>query len=500
MPSKDYSDRYEVVIGLEVHTQLATSSKMFCRCAVDVDAQPNSKVCPICLGLPGVLPQTNDAAVRLGIRAAIALGCTVNLESRWARKHYFSPDLPKGYQITQYEYPLAEQGLLELPGTRKKVRIRRIHLEEDAGKLTHSARETLVDFNRCGVPLAEIVSEPDITSAEEADAYLKELRLVLRTLGVSDAEMERGHFRCEPNISVRPRGQAELGVRSEIKNLNSFKAVREGIERAIRDQIEWLEAGSEIVQTTYLWEEKARELRPMRVKETAADYRYFPEPDLPPLIVEEKEVEYTKREISRAMPDYLLKPVSEVSVSASVQITTFEEIREGMLRKGLKPQDVELLLAEPEWGRYFSSLLNEGVEVQEASTWLLNEARGILAERKENLGEFRVPPPEMALLIKMLREGKLTRPAAKELLEAMAASGKGAEVLVKEMDLGAVSDAGLLQKIVRKVVEENPEPVQKYRNGKQGVIGFLLGQCMAELKGKADPNAVRETIEKFLKK
>lgn len=498
MPSKDYSDRYEVVIGLEVHAQLATRSKMFCRCVVDADARPNTRICPVCLGLPGVLPQTNDAAVRLGIRAAAALDCKVNLESRWARKHYFSPDLPKGYQITQYDCPLAEHGLLELPGMDKKVRIRRLHLEEDAGKLIHSSRETLVDFNRCGVPLAEIVSEPDITSAAEADAYLKELRLILRTLGVSDAEMERGHFRCEPNISVRPKGQAELGVRSEIKNLNSFKAVREGIERAIRDQIAWLEASKEIVQTTYLWDEKARELRPMRAKETAADYRYFPEPDLPPLIVEEKEIEDTKREISQAMPDYLLKPVGEVSVSASVQITTFEEIRKGMLKKGLKPQDVELLLAEPEWGRYFSNLLNEGVEVQDASTWLLNEARGLLAERKETLDEFKVPAAEMASLIRLFREGKLTRPAAKELLASMAASGKSAEVLAKEMDLGAVSDAGLLEDVARAVIAENPEPVDKYRNGKQGVIGFLVGQCMAKLGGKADPNAVRETLEKLL--
>ncbi len=321
MQSKDY----EIIIGLEVHAQLATSSKMFCRCEVDVDAAPNTKVCPICLGLPGILPQTNDQAIKLGIRAALALGCKINLESRWARKHYFSPDLPKGYQITQYERPLATGGALELPGMDKKVRIRRLHLEEDAGKLIHSSRETLVDFNRCGVPLAEIVTEPDISSVEEADVYLKELRLILRTLGVSEAEMERGHFRCEPNISVRPRGQEKLGVRSEIKNLNSFKAVREGIQRAVKDQIEWLEQGEKIVQTTYLWDEKNRELKPMRAKETAADYRYFPEPDLPPLILAGSEI----AEIKSTLPD--LPAVK----------------RKKLIEAGLSEQDAEVLVA---WG------------------------------------------------------------------------------------------------------------------------------------------------------
>lgn len=470
------TDRYEVVIGIEVHTQLATSSKMFCRCEVDVDAAPNTRVCPICLGLPGILPQTNDEAIRLGIKAALALGCKVNLESRWARKHYFSPDLPKGYQITQYQYPLAEHGELELPGLGKKVRIRRVHLEEDAGKLTHSLKETLVDFNRCGVPLAEIVSEPDIRSAKEADAYLKELRLVLRTLGVSDAEMERGHFRCEPNISVRPAGQEKLGVRSEIKNLNSFKAVREGIERAAADQIVWLEAGKDIVQTTYLWDEKTRELRPMRVKETAADYRYFPEPDLPPLIVMAAEIE----EIERCVPEL---PAAKRKRLADV---------------GLSGQDVELLVDEPEWEKYFHGLLDKGVEVKEASTWLLNEARGVTAERKESLADFKVCVEEMASLIVLLREGKLTRPAAKELFAAMADSGKGTKELMAEMDLGAVADEGILVEVARKVIDANPDVCERFRNGKQGVIGFLVGQCMSQLRGKADPNACRQALEKLL--
>jgi aspartyl-tRNA(Asn)/glutamyl-tRNA(Gln) amidotransferase subunit B len=478
MPSNksNHDTSYEVVIGIEVHTQLATKSKMFCRCAVDADAEPNTKVCPICLGLPGVLPQTNDAAIALGIKAALALGCEVNLESRWARKHYFSPDLPKGYQITQYDYPLAEHGELELPGLEKKVRIRRVHLEEDAGKLTHSSKETLVDFNRCGVPLAEIVSEPDIRSVEEADAYLKELRLILRALGVSGAEMERGHFRCEPNISVRPKGQKELGVRSEIKNLNSFKAVREGIERAMADQIAWLEEGREIVQTTYLWDEKARELRPMRAKETSADYRYFPEPDLPPLILEQSEID----DIKASLPEL---PAAK---------------RKRLIQTGLKEQDAEILSAEPAWEAYFQGLLDAGADVKEASTWLLNEARGVMAERKETLSQFKVPVKEMTTLIGLLRDGKLTRPAAKELLAAMAGQGKGARELMEEMDLGAVSDEGLLQEAAKKVVDENPDVCDKYRKGKTGVIGFLVGQCMSQMRGKADPNAVRRTLEKLL--
>jgi len=461
---------------MEVHAQLATSSKMFCRCEVDVDAAPNTKVCPICLGLPGILPQTNDQAIKLGIRAALALGCKINLESRWARKHYFSPDLPKGYQITQYERPLATGGALELPGMDKKVRIRRLHLEEDAGKLVHSSRETLVDFNRCGVPLAEIVSEPDIRSVEEADVYLKELRLILRTLGVSEAEMERGHFRCEPNISVRPRGQKKLGVRSEIKNLNSFKAVREGIQRAVKDQIEWLEAGKEIVQTTYLWDEKLRELKPMRAKETAADYRYFPEPDLPPLILAGSEI----AEIKSTLPD--LPAVK----------------RERLIETGLSEQDAAVLVAEPEWEEYFKGLLEAGASVKEASTWLLNEARGIMAERKETLADFKVPVKELASLIKLLRDGKLTRPAAKDLLAAMADKGRGAAELMEELDLGSVSDEGLLEEVARKVIEENPDVVDRYHKGKTGVLGFLVGQCMKKLRGKADPNAVREILLKSL--
>lgn len=490
------SKNYEIIIGIEVHVQLATSSKMFCRCAVDVDAAPNTKICPICLGLPGVLPQTNDAAIKLGIKAALALGCKVNLESRWARKHYFSPDLPKGYQITQYQYPLAEHGELELPGFDKKVRIRRVHLEEDAGKLTHSARETLVDFNRCGVPLAEIVSEPDIRSAAEADAYLKELRLVLRALGVSDAEMERGHFRCEPNISVRPKGEKELGVRSEIKNLNSFKAVREGIERAVADQIQWLEQGKEIVQTTYLWDEKARELKPMRAKETAADYRYFPEPDLPPLILEQSEID----EIKKTFVTYPVHPSDSTTVHGSGRFVLPAEKRREWLDKGLSQQDTELLVAEPEWENYFRGLLREGVSVKEASTWLLNEARGIITERKESLARFKVPVEEMSALISLLREGKLTRPAAKELLAAMADKGKGAKELMEELDLGGVFDENLLEETASKVICENPDACERYRKGKTGVLGFLVGQCMAKLRGKADPNAVRETLLKLLHK
>ncbi len=496
MPSSksEHDTSYEVVIGIEVHTQLATRSKMFCRCAVDTDAEPNTRVCPICLGLPGVLPQTNDAAITLGIKAALALGCEVNLESRWARKHYFSPDLPKGYQITQYDYPLAEHGELELPGLGKKIRIRRVHLEEDAGKLTHGSKETLVDFNRCGVPLAEIVSEPDIRSVEEADAYLKELRLILKALGVSDAEMERGHFRCEPNISVRPVGQKELGVRSEIKNLNSFKAVREGIERAMADQIAWLEQGREIVQTTYLWDEKARELRPMRVKETSADYRYFPEPDLPPLIVKETEIEEIKKGFTRASVT-----VSQgTTVTGSHRFILPAEKRKEWLDKGLKKQYVEILVTEPEWERYFMQLLNKEVSIKEASTWLLNEARGVMAERKETLSQFKVPVKEMTTLIGLLRDGKLTRPGAKELLAAMAGQGKGARELMEEMDLGAVSDEGLLQEAAKKVLAQNPDVCQKYRKGKTGVIGFLVGQCMSQMRGKADPNAVRRTLEKLL--
>jgi len=474
MQSKDY----EIIIGLEVHAQLATRSKMFCRCEVDVDAAPNTKVCPICLGLPGILPQTNDQAIKLGIRAALALGCKINLESRWARKHYFSPDLPKGYQITQYERPLATGGALELPGMNSNVRIRRLHLEEDAGKLIHSSRETLVDFNRCGVPLAEIVTEPDISSVKEADTYLKELRLVLRSLGVSDAEMERGHFRCEPNISVRPRGQEKLGVRSEIKNLNSFKAVREGIQRAVKDQIEWLEAGKEIVQTTYLWDEKLRELKPMRAKETAADYRYFPEPDLPPLILEEAEID----NIKSTLP--LLPAVK----------------RKKLIEAGLSEQDAEVLVAEPEWEDYFQKLLDASASIKEASTWLLNEARGIMAERKETLADFKVPVKELASLIKLLRDGKLTRPAAKDLLAAMADKGRGAAELMEELDLGSVSDEGLLEETARNVIEENPDVVERYHKGKTNVIGFLVGQCMKKLRGKADPNAVREILLKSLQK
>ncbi len=467
---------YEVVIGMEVHVQLATRSKMFCRCEIDVDATPNTKVCPVCLGLPGVLPQTNAEAIRLGLTAALALGCAVNHKSRWARKHYFSPDLPKGYQISQYHYPLAERGTVKLPGLEKSIRIRRLHLEEDAGKLIHSARETLVDFNRCGVPLAEIVTEPDIRSVEEADVYLRELRLVLRAIGASDAEMERGHFRCEPNISVRPKGQKELGVRSEIKNLNSFKAVRDGIERAIQDQIERLEAGKEIVQTTYLWDEKRRELKPMRAKESAADYRYFPEPDLPPLILDEAEV----NQIRSTLPEL---PASR---------------RQSLLASGLSEQDAEVLVAESNWEKYFKELLDKGVSTKEASTWLLNEARGIMAERKQSLEDFKVSPDQMAALIMFLREGRLTRPSAKELFEKMAASGRNAEDLMKEMDLSAVSDTNVLDDAVKKVITANPDPVTRYRQGKVEILGFLVGQCMKELRGKADPNQLKEALLRVL--
>lgn len=480
MPSKksetDVLNKYEVVIGMEVHVQLATQTKMFCRCQVDVDSLPNTKVCPICLGLPGVLPQTNTEAIKLGIKAALALGCKINTDSRWARKHYFSPDLPKGYQITQYEYPLAEKGSLALPGMKKSIRIRRIHLEEDAGKLLHSQEETLVDFNRCGVPLAEIVTEPEIASAEEADGYLKELRLVLRTIGVTDGEMERGHFRCEPNISVRRKGSEELGVRSEIKNLNSFKAVREGIECALQDQIVRLEKGEKITQTTYLWDEKNRKLKPMRYKETAADYRYFPEPDLPELVLDLKEIENIQLHIPQ-LP--------------SVK-------RSGYLGSGLSLQDAEILIEEPSWEKYFNDLIENGASFKEASTWLLNEARGIISERKETLSEFKVDASEMSSLIAFLRNGSLSRPAAKELLAKMAETGERVEYLIQKMEIKVVSDEAVLMDAAKQTILENPEPVERYRSGKEGVIGFLLGQCMKKLKGKADPVKVKETLLKYL--
>ncbi len=496
--------QYEPVIGLEVHVEMQTQSKMFCACPVvdSVSAEPNTVVCPICAGHPGTLPVVNEQAVDFALRVGMALECTIHPISVFARKNYFYPDNPKGYQISQYEQPLAESGQITIQTSQgtKVIRIRRVHLEEDPAKLTHVAAEartdsaadkrmtatnasvepgySLVDLNRAGVPLLEIVTEPDFHSAEEVRAYAEMLRALVRYLGVNSGNLEKGVLRIEPNISVRPVGQSELGTKVEIKNLNSFRALERGVAYEIKRQIAILEAGGQVAQETVGWNEAAQATFSQRSKEDAHDYRYFPEPDLPPLVV------------SKAWMDSVRERLPELPGQV---------YRRFIDDYGLSPTEAWGLAAEKATAEFFESVLKAGSSgVRTVYAWVTGELSALLNASGTGFEFQSIHPKELAALLGMIADGKINQQTGKAVLAEMFASGKTATAIVAEKGLAQVSDADLLSKLVAETLDENPGEVASYRAGKLTVANWLFGQVMRKAGGRANPQVVRAELERQL--
>jgi aspartyl-tRNA(Asn)/glutamyl-tRNA(Gln) amidotransferase subunit B len=470
---------WEAVIGLEIHVQMKTATKMFCSCKVEFGAEPNSNVCPVCLGMPGALPVINKKAVEYGIRAGLALNCKIHNLSVFARKHYFYPDLPKGYQISQYELPLATDGYLDIEledGTSKRVRIRRLHLEEDAGKNIHEGKKTYVDLNRAGTPLMEIVTEPDINSPEEARIFLETLRNVMRYIGVSDADMEKGQLRCDINVSIRPKGSKELGTRVEIKNVNSIRFVQKALEYEIERQIKVKERGGQIVQETRTFDPSTGKTYTMRSKEEAEDYRYFPDPDLLPLKVSD---EWINR-VRESMPEL---PHQRL---------------ERYINLGLDKNVAKALVDHKEYGDYFEEVLKLYEDPKAVANWVLNDLLGNLRDLEIPWEENPVTPQRLAELLKLIKDGTISVKIAKGLLKEMLQTGKSAKQLVEEKGLKQITDEGAIKQIVEEVLKENPDAVEKYKNGQTKVIGFLVGQVMRKTKGKANPQLVNKILRELL--
>jgi len=478
---------YETIIGLEVHVQLKTKSKLFCGCSTEFGALPNTHACPVCTGMPGILPVLNKKAVEYGIKSALALNCEVASCSIFARKNYFYPDLPKNYQISQYEEPLAKNGYLEI-GTnsgRRKVGITRINLEEDAGKLLHDigSREidgSLVDFNRCGVPLLEIVSSPEINNHEEAYSYLTTLKSVLKYLEVSDCDMEKGSLRCDANVSVRIVGEKELGVKAEVKNMNSFRAIQKALQYEVKRQIKALESGERIVQETRLWDEKRESTYPMRSKEEAHDYRYFPEPDLLPLVVDKRWIEEIRNTIPE-LPD---------------------RRRERFIREyGLSEYDAGVLTAEKPLADYFEQVVRLYDNAKAVTNWVMVELLGRLNAANREIEESPVSPGQLAELLKLIEKGTISGKIAKTVFDEMFNTGKNPQIIIKEKKLVQITDEKVIKNIVEEVLKENPGAIEEYRKGKEKALGHLVGQVMKKTQGKANPQLVNRILEgRLLKK
>jgi aspartyl-tRNA(Asn)/glutamyl-tRNA(Gln) amidotransferase subunit B len=475
---------YEPVIGLEIHAQLQTRTKIFCGCSTAFGAPPNSQVCPVCLGLPGALPVLNRAAVDHAIKAALALGCDLQPLSIFARKNYFYPDLPKGYQISQYERPLALHGGLDISieGRTKRVGLTRIHMEEDAGKSLHegfpdSDRRTYIDYNRSGVPLIEIVTEPDMRSAAEAAEFFERLRDILVWLGVNDGNMEEGSLRCDANVSVRPAGQERFGTKAEVKNVNSFRYLEKALEYEIERQIELIEHGGRVVQETRLWDSAAGRTVSMRSKEEAHDYRYFPEPDLPPLVINDARV-------------------------ASVR-ETMPELPEARRQRfiaayGLPAYDAGVLTSSAELGDYFEKVASASHNPKAASNWVMGELLRTMKERGVSIGQLPLTPGALAALIALVEKGTISSSIAKDVFAKMYDTGRSADEIVAAEGLAQNSDEGALLAIVRDVIARNPDAAAQFRAGKSQTFGFLVGQVMKGSGGKANPKLANELLRREL--
>lgn len=472
---------YEVVIGVEVHAQLRTKSKLFCGCGTMFGLTANSQTCPLCLGLPGTLPVLNQAAVEMAVRAGLALNCTIGANNLFARKNYFYPDLPKGYQISQYEAPICEHGWIEIAASegKRRIRIRRAHLEEDAGKSVHVAgtNGSRVDLNRAGTPLLEIVTEPDLRSADEVVAYLKGLRDVLMYLEVCDGNMDEGSFRCEPNLSLRPLGQKEFGTKVELKNINSFKFVKDAIEYEVKRQTKVLNEGGRISQETRLWNLDRSETVVMRSKEEAHDYRYFPDPDLVPLKLEKEWIEGCRKHVTELPATRLQRFVSEFALSE---------------------YDAGVLTASKAVADYFESCVKLFNEPKTVSNWVMGELTRELNNSGTDASDSPVSPERLVSLLRMVDKGTVSLKVAREVFPEVYSSGKTPEQIVQEKGLNQVSDEGTLDTIIDEVLAKNPTQVAQFKEGKQQVLGFFVGQVMKASGGKANPGKVNELLKKRL--
>jgi aspartyl-tRNA(Asn)/glutamyl-tRNA(Gln) amidotransferase subunit B len=473
--------RYEPVIGLEVHVQLATKTKIFCGCPTSFGAAPNSNVCPVCLGLPGALPVLSREAVEMAMRAALALSCTIGPVSRFARKNYFYPDLPKGYQISQYDQPLAERGFVDIlvDGKTKRIGVTRVHLEDDAGKSLHegfkdSDRSSYIDLNRSGTPLIEIVSEPDMRSADEAYAYLTEVKQVVQYVGSSTCDMEKGHLRCDANVSVRLKGAEKFGTRAEVKNLNSFRFLKLALEYEIVRQVAILESGGQIVQETRLFDAASGETFGMRSKEHAHDYRYFPEPDLLPLPISDA---WRERVRSR-MPE----------LPAQKKARFVESY-------GLREYDAQVLTSTQALSDYFEKVAAVSGDARSAANWVMGDLMGALNAAGNDIAASPVSAEQLGELLVLIARNEISGKLAKEIFPKMLAGGESAQAIIDREGLRQISDAGALGKIVDEVLAANPKQIEQYKSGKTTVLGFFVGQVMKASRGQANPAAVNELLK-----
>lgn len=473
---------YETNIGLEVHCQLATKSKLFCGCRNQFGGDPNTQTCPICLGLPGVLPVLNKETLLFTVKAALALNCEVADFVKFDRKNYFYPDLPKNYQISQYEKPFSYNGFLDIDedGNRKRIRIRRVHLEEDAGKLLHRELEgvSLIDFNRTGIPLLEIVSEPDLSSPEQAYRYLQQLKSILEYLEISDCNMEEGSLRCDANVSVRPKGRGRLGIKTEVKNMNSFKAIRSALEYEVQRQQKLLSERGEIVQDTRLWDEERCVTVSMRGKEEAYDYRYFPEPDLVPFVMDRSDVD----KIRKGLPEL---PQGRAS----------RFVRD----YGIPQYDAEVLTAGKRLADYFEEGVKSYDKPKLLSNWIMGELLGQLNMRNLKINDLELSASDFVTLLKLIDDGTISIKIAKEILPEMIERKLAPSAIIEEKGLSQISDEVQLSKIVDKVIKENPSTIEDYRRGIDKALGFLVGQVMSKTLGKANPKVVNKLLRERLK-
>ena len=472
--------QYELVVGLEVHCQLNTNSKAFCGCSTEFGKPANTNICPVCLALPGALPVLNRRVIDDAVKLGLATDCTIARQSILARKNYFYPDLPKGYQISQYEEPVCTEGVVHVDTDegQRDVRLVRIHVEEDAGKSIHDiGDDTFIDVNRCGVPLLEIVSYPDIRSAREASAYLQKLRQIVKYLGISDGNMEEGSLRCDANVSVRLKGAEEYGTRTEIKNMNSFKSVEKAIEYEAQRHIDVLESGGKIVQETRLWDADKQETRSMRGKEFAHDYRYFPDPDLVPVRIDDEMLERLKQ----GLPE-------------------FPEARsERFVREfGIPGYDAGVLTAEREVADYFEEVVCACDDAKAASNWVMGEVLRTLKEKNIPVASFSVSPERLGELIGLIAGGTISNTIAKQVFERMLETGDNAEAIVEKEGLAQVSDSAEIERVAQEIIDANPGQVNQYRSGKTRIFGFFVGQCMKAMKGKANPVVVNEILKQKL--
>lgn len=473
--------KYEAVIGLEVHAQLSTKTKIFCGCSTKFGAAPNSQVCPVCLGMPGVLPVLNEKVVEFVIRMGLAHGCDIAERSTFARKNYFYPDLPKGYQISQYEDPICANGSVHFKledGTEKSVRLMRIHMEEDAGKSLHDQhQDTFVDLNRAGTPLIEIVSQPDIKTAEEAGAYLTKLRQAVRYLEICDGNMEEGSLRCDANVSVMLKGSKEFGTRTELKNLNSIKFVEKAIDAEIARQIDIIEDGGKIIQSTMGYDPHRNETRVLRTKENAHDYRYFPDPDLVMVHVTEDRIEKVRREMPELPDQKKNRLVSQYGIPA---------------------YDAEVLSADKELASYYETVCKETTDYKAASNWVMGEVMRIMKEKLLSISEFSLSPAQIAGIVNLIKEGKISTTIGKQLFEELLENGGDPATVVEAKGWIQVSDTGAIEAVIDTVIASNPGQVAEFVGGKDKLFGFFVGQTMKAMKGQGNPKVINDILVKKL--